>query len=78
VAVTVPMALIELEVEVVAVGVTWFWHCVRKNGSYLVLEWILLVLTICFWFLLGSGMVLTGFDNLILVLTRPQNGSYWA
>ena len=48
------MALIELEVEVVAVGVTWFWHCVRKNGSYLVLEWILLVLTICFWFLLGS------------------------
>ena len=56
----------------------WFWHCVRKNGSYLGLEWFLLVLTICFWFLLGSGMVLTGFDNLFLVLTRPQNGSYWA
>ena len=35
-------------------------------GSYLVLEWFLLVLTICFLFLLGPRMVLTGLDNLFL------------
>ena len=44
-----------------------------ENGSHLVLA-----LRLQKWFLLGSGMVLTGFDNLFLVLTWPQNGSYWS
>ena len=34
-------------------------------GCYLVPYWFLLVLTICFWFLLGPQMVLTGLGNLL-------------